>query len=269
MPASVAVSAVMSMAVPVRRGWAGVTPRTAGWRRRASVALGGHPRHRPDRLAPPVGPVVTITAALGAGGPELADGVAAALGLRLLDDDLTWRVADALGLPVDEVASFEERFPSALVLALVWSGMAGSPPEVGGAFVELEGLTRVHHTTAALMLAAAADPLGAVVVGRGAPFVLAGHRRALHVRLDAPVAWRTARLAAGSALDEAEATVMIDAADLTARTYARRAHRADVHDPGHYGLVLDGRDGSHDELVALVAAAARQRWARQTADLVR
>ena len=56
-------------------------------------------------------PVVTISRYFGAGGGEVAERVAAALGWTLLDNAVVDAVAQRLGVPIADVSALEERVP--------------------------------------------------------------------------------------------------------------------------------------------------------------
>src|SRR5881394_677332 len=70
--------------------------------------------------------LVTISRQYGAGGSEVAQRVAAALGWRVVDNELVEQVAARAGLPAEEVARLDERGPS-FIERLARSLVAATP----------------------------------------------------------------------------------------------------------------------------------------------
>ena len=224
------------------------TPRRAAKWRLVRVRSGGSmPEERDD--ATPSRRVVTLTAMSGTPVDELAASVAHALALALADGAIPERVAEMLDVPVHDAQAMDGVLPSRLAMALAWSGAPGLTAEIDGILGEVRSLERYHEATQDVIRAAAAAPSGALVVGRGAAFLLASHPRALHVYVDAPIAWRAAAADPRTVrdLDEAQAR------------YVKRAYRAAITDPAHYGLVLDASVEDVDTMVHVVVAEAARR----------
>ncbi len=226
--------------------------RTLSWRRairlpRTVTRFGGG---RPAPVAPTNGVVVTIHADAGCDAARLAERVAAQLGVPVLDEQIPSLVAAALGIPDDDARTLDGTAPSPLLQAVLWSGCMSPCPEILGAASEADVITRCFHQTEEVIRDAAAGDAGAVIVGRAAAFVLAGHPTALHVRLGAPADHRAARLGVASTV----------AADRAAERSVRHGYRTALDD-GAFHHVVDERDADLD---VLVAAAARQRHAVAT-----
>ena len=89
-----------------------------------------------------------------------------------------------------------------------------------------------------------------VLVGRAAPAVLARERDALHVKLVAPRAWRIQVAAARLGVSAAKAAAILDDTDKMRARYSREYYRRDWNDPVNFHMVLNtggagagGRDG--------------------------
>src|ERR671917_857355 len=125
-------------------------------------------------------PVITISRMFGAGGSEIAELVASALGWTLLDDDVVDAVAARLGVAPAEVKAREERVPS-LAERLVDTLSLASPelaPATAASLppTEAQLVEVTHHVIEEVVQAGPA-----VMVGRGAQCVLAERDDALHV----------------------------------------------------------------------------------------
>src|SRR5262245_26942071 len=143
--------------------------------------------------SPPM--LVTVSRQFGAGGTQVAERVAAALGFRLVDRALVESVAARAGIRPDDVARLEERTPGFLERFLHASAV--EPPDSfvlpTGTAPDFEEGKLVRATRAMLRELAAEGRV--VIVGRGAWAILADHAGALHVRVVAPPAFRAAQLA--------------------------------------------------------------------------
>jgi len=133
--------------------------------------------------------VITITREYGAGGGEAAKRLASALGWELLDRELLHQAAEIEHVPDEELERLDEQAV----------GMADRfrlhPPYK----------KYIHGITEAARRAAARGNV--ILVGRGARHLLGEMPDAFHLRLVAPHAWRTERMAKleGWTLEEAGA----------------------------------------------------------------
>jgi cytidylate kinase len=199
--------------------------------------------------------LITISRQYGAGGSEVARRVAAALGWRVVDNELVEEVAARAGLPAQDVAEWEERAPSfAERLART---LAASTPELfpgslpGGTLPKLQEADLVRITESVVAEAAAKGKL--VLVGRAAPAVLAQERDSLHVKLIAPRPYRIQAAAQRLGVDLQKAAGVVDESDSTRARYHRQYYHRDWNDPVHYHMVLNsealGLDGATDLIV--------------------
>ena len=163
--------------------------------------------------------VITISRQLGSHGDEVAQIVAQRLGYRLVDRDL-----------VNEAAR-----------------RAGAP-EMALEVVDILGLLDVHPSQKAQrayqdamrqVIEETAAQGNVVIVGRAGCALLAEHQDVLHVRLIAPLEWRTTRLVQTRSITLAAARAQLEASDQSRYNYLYRNHNVDWNDPQLYTLVLN------------------------------
>jgi cytidylate kinase len=201
--------------------------------------------------------LVTLSAAYGAGGSELAPRLAERLGVPFLDRAIPSGVAERLAVPMAEAAQHDDAIGGLLArvaLRLAPIGQAfGATASAGAMTVPDDDYRRA---TEAIIREQAATGDG-VILGRGAALVLADVGGALHVRLDGP---REARVEQGMRLhqvDRETAERRLRATDHARETYVRHFYRADARDPAHYHLVIDSATLALDTVLDLIALAAR------------
>jgi cytidylate kinase len=203
--------------------------------------------------------IITVSRQYGAGGSEVAKRVAAELGWRVVDNELIEQVAARAGLPAERVAEREERVPT-FVERLARTLAAATPevfppPDSAGAIVDMPEADLVKVTEVVVGEIAARGR--AVVVGRGAPAVLARERDALHVKLVAPRAFRIQVAAARLGCAAAKAASVLDETDKMRARYNRQYYRRDWDDPINYHLVLNTGALGFDGATAVVVGRAR------------
>jgi cytidylate kinase len=202
-----------------------------------------HPVPEPPRA------VITISRQAGTDGTELARAVAEALGFQLWDQELVQRVAERTGAPEVLLRAVDERTRNVIeeLLAGILMGDAATEGEY------LAQLMRVFHT-----LAHHGD---AVIVGRGAQFVLAPES-ALRVRLVAPVGVRLRKLASSRKLSDAAAQSELEKIDRERLHFVRYHYHRDASDPSAYDLVVNVGSMSASAAVEVIVAAYRAKFPR-------
>ncbi|MGY1617687.1 AAA family ATPase [Geodermatophilus sp. SYSU D00691] len=202
--------------------------------------------------------VVTISAAYGAAGAEVARAVAERLGLPFHDRAIPAQVAGRLGVPVAEAEANDET-----VVRGLWRLVAslGTMPDPVGGVVPSSSLPdeRAYRHQTEKVLAEMADGAGGVVLGRAAALVLRDRLDALHVRLDGPPERRLAAAVARSGRPEAEVRREMEATDRTREAYVRHFYRCNPASARHYHLVIDSTVLPLEtvEDVVVLAATAR------------
>ncbi len=182
--------------------------------------------------------IVTVSREFGAGGGDFARELGTRLGWPVLDRDLVHRVATRLRMDDETIESFDEHPPGLLakiarLLVIPQNDVYDFPP--------LEDIPWHDSIAAAstreIREAAAAPPL--VVVGHGAPCILAGRPDTLHVFLYAPLETRVRRLAGRFPVPVAALPELANRADRERQVYVQRYFHVDWRQDALYGLKLD------------------------------
>ena len=202
--------------------------------------------------------VVTVSAAYGAAGAEVAPAVALRLGLPFHDRAIAAQVAGRLGVPVAEAEANDET-----VVRGIWRLVAslGTMPDPVGGVLPVSSVPepRAYREQTERILAEIADGAGGVVLGRAAAMVLADRPDALHVRLDGPRERRLEAAVARSGRSPEDVRREMAANDRTREAYVRHFYRCDPAAARHYHLVVDSTALPVDTVVDLVVTAARAR----------
>ena len=181
--------------------------------------------------------VITVGAPLGAGGDQVAQRLAGQLNLPFVDRAIPAAVARELAVPVASAeARDEQREPGALRLLV---GAANTEPLFGleVAAIDFDDEDRFRLATEAALWKLAATT-GGVIVGRAGAVVLAGHPRAIHMRIVASRETRCHRVQEYGGLAEPEALRLIDRTDRARAAYAQHLYGADLSDPSLYDLIV-------------------------------
>jgi cytidylate kinase len=208
--------------------------------------------------------LITISRQYGAGGSEVARRVAAALGWRVVDNELVEEVAARAGLPREDVAEREERVPS-FAERLARTLAASSPdlftaPAPGGTIPKLQEDDLVRITETVVEEVAAKGRV--VLVGRAAPAVLAREDNSLHVKLVALRSYRIQAAAERLGVDPQKAAEILDETDAMRERYLRQYYRRDWNDPVNYHMVLNTGVLGHEGVTEIIVGEARRRgWA--------
>jgi Cytidylate kinase-like family len=200
-------------------------------------------------------PLVTLSAAYGAGGSRIGPALAARLGVEFLDRAIPTQVADRLHVPLDNALAHDEslgdtigRLASAFALL----------PELAGAAAQagFHAGEDYRRETEKLIKEHASD--GAVVLGRAGAVILQEHPTALHVRLDGPPAKRVARAMEIEGLGREDAERLRKDGDRAREAYVRHFYGRDARDPALYHLVIDSTRLAEETIVELLVVAAKR-----------
>ncbi len=204
--------------------------------------------------------VVTLSAAYGAAGAEIAPAVAERLGLPFHDRMIPAQVAVRLGVPVEEAEANDET-----VVGGLWRLVAslGTMPDTIGGVLPVPGIPDARayreQTERVLTEIGSASGVGGVVLGRAAALVFGDRPDVLNVRLGVSRERRLQAAVARSNRPADEVRREMAAADRTREAYVRHFYRADAASPRHYHLVIDSTALTMETVVDLVATAARSR----------
>jgi len=205
--------------------------------------------------------LITISRQYGAGGSEVARQVAAALGWRVVDNELVEQVAARAGLPPERVAEREERCAT-FVERLARTLAAATPdvfppPDSAGTMVDLSETELVKITEAVVREVASRGRV--VLVGRAAPAVLARETDALHVKLVAPRAFRLEVATVRLGCPPEKAAQVLDETDKMRGRYIREHYKRNWDDPVNYHLVINTAAVGFDGATEVIVARARAR----------
>ena len=203
--------------------------------------------------------ILTVSRLYGSGGSEVAALVAKRLGWSLLDNEVVDAVATRLGLSTAEVQAREERVPSLverLASAMTMGSQEWMTPVAAAKRPTDDQLLEV--TRHIIQEAIARGPV--VVVGRGAPAMLAERTDALHVFCYAPRKALVARTMKRDGLDADAAARLVDDTNREREQWVRLHWERDWRAQDNYDLSVNterlGIQGAAD----LIVTAARNRF---------
>lgn len=224
--------------------------------------------------------IITLSRQLGAGGSEIATGVAKALGLRIIDREAIDCAALEAGVP--EIALHELGYEGRRgLMQRILDALKTSPaiPSI----VEMERRESVLpitmtprgiFTPAMPLLSAAMEDYvrivgmvilniakegNVLIIGRGSQVLLKDNPEALHVKVIAPLPRRVEKLMRTENITQREATQRILASDQARAEYLRRYYGVNWLDPQLYDLVINTGRISIQTAVQLVVMAQVQR----------
>jgi len=197
--------------------------------------------------------IITVSAPLGAGGDQVAQRLAGQLDLPFVDRAIPAAVAEQLSVPVTAAQAHDEQREHGVLRLLV--SAANTEPLFG---LEVPGIDFDDEDQFGLATEAAlwqrAATTGGVILGRAGAVVLAGHPRAIHVRVVASRATRCRRVQEYGGFDEPEASRLIDRTDRARAAYADHLYGANLSDPGLYDLIVATDKLSIEDAAEVVTA---------------
>ena len=203
--------------------------------------------------------ILTVSRLYGSGGSEVAALVSRQLGWSLLDNEVVDAVAARLGMSTAEVQAREERVPS-LVERLASAMTMGSqewmtPIAAAKRPTDEQVLDVTRHI---IQEAIARGPV--VVVGRGAPAMLAERTDALHIFCYAPRKALIARTMTREGITAEQAAKLVDDTNREREQWVRLHWERDWRSHESYDLSVNterlGIQGAAD----LIVEAARRRF---------
>lgn len=223
--------------------------------------------------------VLTISRLFGSGGDEIVEQVTNLLGYRYLDKRLMQEVASEVGLSRDEVVDFTEEHYKARTF---FQSLFGPRQRVVTQYSARTRSTAGKEETSVVRLdeeqcidlvrvsVLSAHKRGnIVIVGRGSQAILADKPDVLHVRIEAPLSLRMARVSQQENMTQMEARALIAQRDFAAAQYLERFFGIDWNDPLNYSLVLNTGKCSTDFAAQIIVLAARELETHpQTAEVI-
>ncbi len=211
-------------------------------------------------------PVITISRQFGAAGVPVGRRLAEHLGAEFLDRAIVAQVAVRAGIPESELETYDERLPT--FWQRVAAALTTSSPEVAMPDMvyndQLSHLSTHDQQVAVTrsVIEEASDRGNAVIVGRGAAFILAKRRDVLHVQLhasmDARIRYLMSRvdeMPEEAVPDEKSLRALCVSVDAARADYIRRLFNADWLDARNYDLAVDTGTFGVDKTVALIEKA--------------
>jgi cytidylate kinase len=194
--------------------------------------------------------VITLSRQAESGGDEIALLVAERLGVRLTDRVILERIAQREGLPIAQLAVFDEVIPGTLE-AVIAEWRTSVSHDVY--------LRRLVHT---LLMLERED--GVLIMGRGAAFVLTDPGT-LHIRVVAPLPCRIARLVQREGVPRSTAERMLTRSDQIRVRFVAQAFDADIDAPCHYDLTINTAELTPEDAAEIAALAAQRKCGRRSA----
>lgn len=204
--------------------------------------------------------VICIARLNGAGGDEVGQKVASALGYQLVDEAIIQHAAEIEGISVEELSEVERRSSvlTKLLRGLAMSGgadggmMGVATPPPTAAFQDPKSLRSliqrsIHET------AAAGD---VVIVSHAASYALADRPDVLRVLVTASHDTRVSRVQAAGDLEPKKAEKAVADDDAGRADYLKQFYGVAHEQPYHYDIVLNSDSMSADTITFLVVGAA-------------
>jgi cytidylate kinase len=195
--------------------------------------------------------VITIDREVGCGGVEIAAQLARRLSWKLIDKCLIVDIAKMANVDVEAVKKLDEHPDPLLhrVARLFWGGGA----ERGIATPDHFDCRKMTELTRSVLLKAA-DEGERVIVGRGAPYILAGREDTFHVFLYAPRDYKIERVRKYcTSIKHAED--VIDTADQERAEFIRQYFHIDWPDRHVYHMMLNTAAGEDNVVESILQAA--------------
>ncbi len=222
--------------------------------------------------------IITLSRQLGSGGDEIANRVAEALQLDLIDRARLRRAAMSAGVPEMAWEELELVGRGDLVDSLTKALRSVPPtpleereqmPILAAHTSPLDGIFAPPLPPASIALAESvrileelvrrlAEAGNVIIIGSGAQVILADHPNALHVSVIAPFEQRVATVQQREGIPLAQARRKVRASDRSRAEYLRRFYRVRWDDPKLYHLTLNTGRLTRVAAAAIIVAAARE-----------
>ncbi|GCF07770.1 cytidylate kinase-like family protein [Dictyobacter arantiisoli] len=196
----------------------------------------------PTGIPPEGAIVVTITRQFGSGGSDIARLVAQQAGLNYIDQQIIAEVAQRLGIDLDYATRQDEQ-SSSMATSILEALQSSNPFNLHQLFssnkVQQQSQELVYfHLTQRVILELATQG-NAVILGRGAQFLLHQNPRTLHVSIFAPLDFRIEYIMKQFQLNHAGARQLIEQRDNEQSSYQRHYYGVDGHQPNFYHLLIN------------------------------
>lgn len=197
-------------------------------------------------------PIVTVSREAASGGTDLGRALAKRLGYSFWDQELVHEIARRSNLPERLVSTLDEHRRTSIeefVAGLIDARASHD-----------DYVAQLHRVVLALV-----EQGGAVVVGRGAQFIVPPEQ-CLRVRVVAPFAQRVATVMEQQQIAKARAEAQVREVEESRRAFTRKTFEVDVTDPTHYDVVINLGTVTIDQAVEILSAAYAARFPAVAAD---
>lgn len=191
----------------------------------AQFEVWGRPEDRRKKIR--AGPVIAITREPGCNGAAIAQELTKAFGLVVHDWEIVERIAENAHVSEQVVATLDEKVRSKLEEWL--AGLGGDSSLSAHRYRQC--LRRILFTIA--------SHGNAVILGRGANFLLPADQRTIGLRLVAPIETRVRNTMQARRLSRETALKHIALTEQEQREWVRKNADADIDDATHYHLVIN------------------------------
>ncbi|MDQ7799336.1 MAG: cytidylate kinase-like family protein [Candidatus Edwardsbacteria bacterium] len=215
-------------------------------------------------------PVITISKEHGAGGKQISQDIARALGYELVDKAMIVKVAQNAKVTAEKVEKFDQegydsmsKHLNSLLLAnpSLYSGLGFEMPMAGPGmlpagydFFDAEQYLKFTQS----MMDNLCSKGKVVLVGRGSQVFLSDKPDCLHLRLAAPLDYRIKRVMEKQAVGEKEARDLIHKKDRARSSYIKDFYQRDWNDPALYHLIINTARINSQGIIAIINEAIKQ-----------
>jgi len=201
-----------------------------------------------DEVAEPW-PLITVSREFGALGTTIGERTAKRLGFSFWDQEIVHTIAEQTGIRETLLASLDEQARTRI-------------EDFIGESVFGAGTTAAKYVRQVIQVVRTLERHGgAVVIGRGAQFILAPEA-ALRVRVVCPYQKRVADYAKREGLSEGEAERQVVHVERERQSFIHRHYDRDMGDPTHYDIVVNTEVIPPDQAADLLVAAYRAKFGR-------
>ena len=205
--------------------------------------------------------VITISEAIGSGGPDIAAALSERLGIRVIDREVLTAAAQEAGVSVEAIEEAEHvpSFLSRMIdllgrypVAAEMIGPAGDVPPVPALTSDnyrmlIEDVIRGH-----------ADQGDAIILGHGAQRILKEYPNAVRVYVSAPLEARIARVREERELDAEAAEKFVREDDDLRRSFLKEYYKINRNEAQHYDLCVRTDKINFSTAVKIICEAVEQ-----------
>jgi cytidylate kinase len=203
---------------------------------------------------------ITISREYGSGGGEVAQRLAKRLQWQLVDHEIVVRVAQELGVSVEEAEERDE-YAESVASRILSSLQAIQPPIFAVAPLPVVVAPNYQEALKRVVEGSVASK-HVVIVGRGSQVLLGQHRDVLHVRIVAPLEQRIAYVMHREDINSEDARIRIQIKDQDRMRYLHTVYHQHADNAVLYDITVNTAVLSLDQIVDLIALALQKKAAR-------